>query len=256
MGRTSFLSALGYPMMARRRLWVGTWWVKCLLCLSAAGLFFLNILYDRHEGTYQPAEAYLSVAAWLFIMVALIWWDKVGRRVIGWLGVEEMRPGLGWIIWVIIVVIGGLVLSIYIMSTYTGSNREVVTTVPAVVGFSVPIVSAMLAALTITAANYSQLAREQRAEVLRVAQKLVVATVSFVLFVVVFSLLSVFEKKYGTVDPNKLAWGINEVNGGVLYWLSGLSLFLGSGLFVLGTGELVDVLAKVRRVGDRSLRRG
>ncbi len=255
MGRTNFLSALGYPIVAQRHWWVRTWWGKCLVSLIAGGLFILNILYDKHKGTFQLSEVYFSFAVWLFLLVALIWWDKVGRRIIGWLGLDEMRPGFGWIIWVIIVLIGGLVLSIYVMSRYAGPNAEIVTAAPEVVGFSLPIVSAMLAALTVTAANYSHLARERRAEVLRIAQKLVVATVSFVLFVVVFFSLSVYEKKFGAIDPNKLAWGVNAIYGGTLFWLSGISLFLGSWLFILGTGELIDVLAKLRGVNSQSQHR-
>jgi hypothetical protein len=258
MGRENFLSTLGYRIVGRRRQWVMAWWGKLLICLLLGGLLFLcTLLLAKHDKTFQPASAYLVFGAWLFFSVAWIWWNAIGRRVTGWLGMDmDAIPGNGWIVWVIISMVGSLFIPLYVLMTYAGPDSTVVTAAPAVVGFSIPIVGTMLAALAITAANYPKIAREHRAELLRVAQKFVVATVSFILFVIVFSFLLAFQKQFGVVDPNEFAFGAKDIYGGVLFWMSALSLFLGSGLFILGAGELVSVLVKLRNVWVGGLRRG
>jgi hypothetical protein len=101
--------------------------------------------------------------------------------------------------------------------------------------------------LAIAGANYTRRETERRLEMLRVAHKFVLATSFFILFVLAYFFLTVFTETIGQVNPNSLAWGKQEVYGGVLFWLSGISLFIGPFLFVLGSGELLSALVKLRR---------
>jgi hypothetical protein len=239
----------------------GMWWKKCLLCLLVGGLLSLFLLYEKLAGAFQLSHAYFTAGAWLFFAV-MVWWSEGRRRVSGWIGWDVVtRRGAGWLVWAIVSGIVAGLLAMYVVWAYALTSEPNVANTgitPAVLAFSVPVVSAMLSGLAISAANYSRIASEHRTEMLRVAQKFVVATVLLIVFVVTFSFLLLVEKRFGQIDPNRLAWGQAEVSGGIFFWLSALSLCLGSFLFVLGVGELVSALVTLRgdgsRTGDPSVR--
>jgi TRAP-type C4-dicarboxylate transport system permease small subunit len=133
---------------------------------------------------------------------------------------------------------GGLLISFYLL---LGSKSSAI---PPELQFSIIPVAAVLGGLVIAGANYSKIELEQRAELLRVAQKLIVATISFIFFVMLFYFVNI-----GTdLQPNQLPTSSLDLVRLIFFYLATFIFFFGTTLFVLGIIDLALGLKNLKRI--------
>ena len=132
---------------------------------------------------------------------------------------------------------GGLLLSIYLL---LGNSIAVI---PPVLQFSIIPVTAVLGGLVISGANYSDITTESRSELLRVAQNLIVATIAFIVFAVLFFLSNIGE----SIDPNQIPTTQLEWTKFVLFWIALLLFVSGTFLFVVGIINLAIGLNNLKK---------
>jgi hypothetical protein len=254
LSKEIFLKDLGYKhnpckpskkffetLSGRFLIWIG---IGIYLALALG----IELLFKTFEFSHLFAFSIAWVSSLLFVL-----WDKVRKNLLTWSGLDEKPPNTT--LFGISIPLA-LLLSIYIVLSYakvsSSSNPELNTPlleyIPAVLGFSCPVISATLAGLAISSANYSKISMQGRFDMLRAGHKLILATCFFVLFTVIFSLLTLFEKNFGQVNPNHLAWDRYAIIGGTLFWGAAFSLVLGPFFFIQGSGTLLTRLVKLRKL--------
>lgn len=207
---------------------------RFLLSLITALLFGLLLLYDWYADNFKVSHAVL--VGLIFILGMLVvhvnkirdWW----RRAIEFVGLETTG-----VLRLQISVFGALLLSIYLLLS------DAVAVIPTVLQFSIIPITAVLGGLVIAGANYSKITPESRSELLNVAQNLIVATIAFIFFAVVFFAANIGSK----FDPNQIPTTQLEWIKLVLYWFALLSFLLGTVLFVIGIINLAIGLNKLKK---------
>jgi hypothetical protein len=108
--------------------------------------------------------------------------------------------------------------------------------------FSIIPVTATLGGLVISGANYSQLTTIQRNELLRVAQKFIVSTVSFIFFIALFSFALVGKRLNLNIFPSNSI----DITRWILSWFAVGMFVTGVILFVLGIIDLALALKNIK----------
>ena len=123
---------------------------------------------------------------------------------------------------------------------------------PGVGDFSVVVTAVALGALMITAANSSRISNRIRERALMAGQKLILAGILLALFSVFFMVYS----SVGAIDPNTLDFSLGGWGRGVPFWLTELSLVIGSMLFAAGIVEVAFLLREVRMTPRDDVKNG
>lgn len=226
------MNVYGLILLLIRKVW-GWRWIR--IPLMTAVLFGAVLLYEWKLDSYEISHGYL-LAAIFIVTLAYRWLRSPLRWLIDFLGLEKEHS---------VVKLEGCIFGGFIISIYLLLSSEV-NLVPPVLQFSIIPVTAMLGGLVIAGANYSKILPEQRTELLRVAQKLIVATISFIFFAALLSLSEVG----GSVDPNILPSSSLGVVKLILFWLAVGLFFSGTGLFVLGVIDLAIGLKNLKEKGE------
>jgi hypothetical protein len=137
----------------------------------------------------------------------------------------------------------GVLVCVY--SVYSVSEQGSLNA-PGLGDFSVIVTAFALGALMITAANNNTISDTTRENVLRSAQKLIIAGIMLGLFVVFFMFFDIIFKSLGGIDPSTLDFSPDGWKRGVSFWLTELSLVIGGLLFAAGIVEVVFVLREIR----------
>lgn len=194
---------------------------RFLLSLVTALLLGLVLLYECWAGNYEVSHGVLFglvfIIGMLFLHVNRM--RVRGEEITKFMGLEKsgafrLMAGL----------LGGFFLSIYLLLS------DSIAVIPPVLQFSIIPITAVLGGLVIAGANYAHITAEQRSELLRVAQNLIVATIAFIFFTVILFAANIGE----SIDPNKIPTTQLEWIKFVLYWSALLSFFSGTCLFVIG----------------------
>ncbi len=207
---------------------------RIYLSLVIALLFGLLLVYEWKSGSFQISHGYLIgtiyVLAMLFWHVGKLraWWSWI----VDFTGLEKSGIFQMWI-----GLFGGLLISIYLL--LSGKNDVI----PPVLQFSIVPVTATLGGLVVAGANYSKISLERRSELLRVAQSLIVATIAFIFFAVLFYLADIG----GSVNPNHLPSTQLEWIKLLFYWLAVVFFFSGTSLFVVGIIDLAIGLKNLKK---------
>ena len=130
----------------------------------------------------------------------------------------------------------GIFLSVYLLL------GGVVTPVPPTMQFQIITVSAALGGLVIASANFGKISKKRRVELLRVGQKLITATVSFIFFIALFLFVDL-----SNVDPSKFAGGIDAWVRGILFWSAAFFFFGGACIFTLGLVDLIIAIKNLKQ---------
>jgi hypothetical protein len=128
---------------------------------------------------------------------------------------------------------GAVLISVYLL--LSGKNDIV----PPVLQFSIIPVTATLGGLVIAGANISKV-KERRIELIKVAQKLIVATIAFIFFASILFLA-------GNIDPsvvptNQIGW-----TKYILFWAATFLFYIGTFLFVIGIVDLALGLMNLKK---------
>lgn len=207
---------------------------RFFLSLAAALSFGLFLLYEWWAGNYQVSHAVLFGFVFILWMLFL----HVNRIRVRWRGITEFM-GLETIGAFRLTVgsFGGLLLSIYLL---LGNSIAVI---PPVLQFSIIPVTAVLGGLVIAGANYSHITPERRSELLKVAQNLIVATIAFIFFAVVFFLSNIGD----SINPNQIPTTQLEWIKFALFWIALLLFVSGTFLFVVGIINLAISLNNLKK---------
>ena len=212
------------------KVW-GWRWIR--FPLLTAIFFGALLFYEWKLGSYQDSHLYLLVG--FFILTLLYRWLRGPLKwLIDFVGLEEEHS----VVKMQACFLGGILLSIYLL---LGDKME---TIPPVLQFSIVPITATLGGLVVAGANYSKILPKQRIGLLRVAQKLIVATLAFIFFAVLVSLSEVG----GSVDLNILPSNTLGTIKWVFLWLSVGLFFSGTSLFVLGIVDLAIGLKSLKIV--------
>lgn len=207
---------------------------RIFFSLIIALLFGLVLVYEWRLGSLEISHVYLM--AIIYILAMLFW--HVGklrewwRWIVDFAGLEKSGIFQLWT-----GLFGGLLISIYLL--LSGKNDVI----PPVLQFSIVPVTATLGGLVIAGANYSKISPERRSELLRVAQSLIVATISLIFFAVLFY----FADIGGSVNPNNLPSTQLEWIKLVFFWLAVVCFFSGTSLFVVGIINLAVGLKNLKK---------
>ena len=98
----------------------------------------------------------------------------------------------------------------------------------------------MLGAFVIAAANSPKITIEQRSKLIRIAQKLMIATLAFIFFTVFWF----FTTLGYDIDPNTLG---TEWAKSFCFWFAAVLFLVATGTFVIGIIELVMSLKNLRQ---------
>ena len=138
-------------------------------------------------------------------------------------------------------VFGAIMLFIYLLVS------DSVAVIPPVLQLSIIPITAVCCVVCccccIAGSNYSNITSESRSELLNVAQNLIIATIAFIFFAVVFFSANIG----GSIDPNQIPTTQLEWIKFLLYWFALLSFVLGTGLFVIGIINLAIGLNKLKK---------
>lgn len=213
-------------------------WKRFWLSLLIAGLFGLILLYQWYLDSLETSHVYSMVI--IYALSMLFWHLKKLREwwsdIIDFLGLEKSFT-TGGFMRLQISIFGGFMISIYLL--LSGEN----TVIPPVLQFSIIPVTATLGGLVISGANYSKIAPDKRAELLRVAQNLIVATIAFVFFATMLSLSNIG----GNIDPNQIPLTSLGWIKLILFWFAVVSFFSGTTLFVMGVINLAVSLKHLKK---------
>jgi hypothetical protein len=201
-----------------------------------AVLFGLLLWYENYTGTYKTSHTYLLSA--IYVVTMLFWHIKKFRIwfkwIIDFLGLEKILTATGFFRFYFCL-IGAFIISIYLLG-----SKDIV--IPPGLQFSIIPVTATLGGLVIAGSNNSKLSPVSRNELLRVAQNLIVATISFIFFVATFALANISKD----FDPNVLPTTDVEWVKFCFYWLSVVFFFIGTALFVVGITDLSLGLKRIK----------
>ena len=205
---------------------------KCWLAASIPVVFGLVLLYEYLTKSFQLSNG-LLFAGTAFITILYIWFNPF-KRVGNWL-LDLIGLG-GQISFMVYEIgfLGGFLLSLYLL---LGGPQVIV---PSILQFSIVPVTATLGGLVIAGANYSSIDPIRRVELLRVAQKMIIATISFIFFAV-FAWLA---QLGGQIDPNE--FGL-EVAKSFFFWFGAFLFVAGAVLFVIGIIELAVSLKNLKK---------
>lgn len=213
--------------MNRRRvlLWLLFYPVMALLMICAWWL-----------GTFQWSQAYTVV---IFSLVAFAVYVRPvwRRRLIDIVGMDRrMASEFGWR-WTLASFLG-LIFSFYFL---LGGIQK---SIPPVLQFTIVAVSSTLGGLVMTSANNQRIGYDRHDELIRVAQKFIVATI---LFLLTAALLFLIVELLGDVDPNVFDISLAGIVRGICFWAMGFWFFTGTFLFSLGIIDLALTLRRLRR---------
>ncbi len=253
-----FLKKLKYThdSLKRGKRFTETIGYRLLVWLFIGIIFGISLWSSSQNNFFQNSSIYCTSFIWLISLPFFIW-NNLRKEILFWTGLEG-RPSIGWNIWFGISTISSIFLSIYLFWPYLGTfaqsgelfKESNLGVIPAVLSFSLPVLSATFSGIAITFSNNSKISLELRSKSLRVAHKLILATIFFISIVILYFFLTLFIQHVGQVNPNSFAWGWPEFEGGLLFWFSELSLALGPWLFIIGSGELLAVFVKSRKVTE------
>jgi hypothetical protein len=130
-----------------------------------------------------------------------------------------------------------LVFSFYVLL----GNAQI--TIPPVLQFNIIIVSSTLGGLVLAAATIPRVRNDAYRELLSVAQKLIVATILFVLATALLFLVELL----GGIEANSFEWTTRGLFRAVFFWATVICFFPGIILFSLGVIDLILVLSRMRR---------
>lgn len=206
-------------------------WRQSISFVVIALYLVLMLDYERASGTFQVSHALLLL---IIAVLAIVFWRFRGlrSRLIDFVGLEgaftSMMPKFG------ICLFGAALISLYLL--LSGKTDPI----PPVLQFSIIPVTATLGGLVVAGANYSHIKQESRSELLRVAQKLIVATIAFIFFAALFLLAD-------GVNPNKVPSTELEIIQFVFFWLAAFLFYAGTMLFILGIIDLAIGLKNLKK---------
>jgi hypothetical protein len=203
-----------------------------IFSLAVIALYFILFLdYERQTGTFQETHQIFLIIVFSLAVVFVLskgWWQWL----IDLVGLEgEFTTSM--LIKIELSTFGAALISMYLL--LSGQNN----TVPSVLQFSIIPISATLGGLVISGANYSKL-NGKRTELLKVAQKLIVATIAFIFFTAILFLA-------GDVKPNVTPSTQIEWTKYVFFWLSAFLFYVGTTLFVIGIVDLAISLKNLKK---------
>jgi len=126
-------------------------------------------------------------------------------------------------------------------SFYILLNGVVKPTSP-VLQFTIITVSATLGGLVLTSANNRRVNRRTHEKLIKVAQKMIV---SAVFFIIIVSLLFMVDFM-GGIDTHHWDFSVIGLTRGLSFWAAGIGFYLGVFLFLMGLLDLVVVLKDLR----------
>jgi hypothetical protein len=197
-------------------------WIALSLCTV---LSILILLYEWLFGSFEWSYAILLFG---ILVVAVIIKLSGTVRIIKWLislvGIEEENQIVTFLGF-----FGGILLSIYLL--ISDPNKSV----PPALQFSIVPITATLAGLVVASSNHKDALPQQKLELLRVAQKLIIVTVCFIFFAIFYFLAGV-----GGNYPDINNWpsGDTEIIKWISEWLAIALFFSGTSLFVIGIIDL------------------
>jgi hypothetical protein len=207
-------------------------WRQILSLVMIALYFILLLDYERKSGTFQEShEIFLIIVFILTTVFSLFqdwwWWfrDLVGME-------GEFTSSV--LARLQICMLGAALISLYLL--LSGQNNVV----PPVLQFSIIPITATLGGLVVAGANYSKINLERRIELLKVAQKLIVATIAFIFFASIYFLA-------GDVKPNVTPLTQFEWIKYILFWLATFLFYSGTTLFVIGIIDLAIGLKALKK---------
>jgi hypothetical protein len=207
--------------------------LKVWLTAATPVLFGSVLYYEYVTNSIQISHGLVFVVATILAIVYL--WSVRFKNGVIWL-TDLLGLEGHFSIWVYEVgFVGGLFLSLYLL---LGGPQNVV---PPILQFSIIPVTATLGGLVIAGANYySGTDIKRRVELLRVAQKFIVATIAFIFFAVLTWLASLG----GPIDPNQ--FGTEWVKS-FFFWVSAILFVLAAIIFVIGMVELAMSLKNLKK---------
>lgn len=211
----------------RIRIW------REIFYLVTIGLYLVLLSdYERKSlGTLLKSnEIFLWIVFALSFIFILVkdWW----RWFIDFIGLEGPLT-IGGIVRLQLSSFGAALISLYLLISQNN-------TVPSVLQFSIIPISATLGGLVVAGANYSKISLELRTKLLKVAQKLIVATIAFIFFAAIFSLA-------GDIKPEVIPSTQPEWIKYISFWVAALLFYLGTTLFVIGIFDLALGLMKLKK---------
>jgi hypothetical protein len=198
-------------------------------------LIFSFFIYFNSLFVSDKTIIYVSAFAAL-IGILLIYFSGDNLRILARISSEESKSTFLQIILVLLVAL----LSLYILLSGT-------VTIPhdnLAFDFSLPGINLVILGIVVTAATIPNINSEGRSGIIQSAVLFFTAAFSFALFISVYSLLSVFEGGKFVVDPNQISIGLKQLIGGILFWVTEVSLVIGAYAFVMGCIKFINALIK------------
>jgi hypothetical protein len=206
---------------------------KLLVVICSFVFLALIIGYELLTDTFQWSHAFIYGIGWFIAFLAVV--TKFVMKTIVWIADLVGLNNEPTVVISIGLIVGPL-MAVYLLLE---SQKAMI---PTTLQFSIVTVTATLGGLVIAGANYSKINYFRRYELLEVAQKLIVATVTFIFFAVFYVLASVGEN----VDPNKWPSSGIEIIKWVFLWISMLLFLSGAGLSVIGIIDLALALKHLK----------
>jgi hypothetical protein len=215
----------------RRKREIKIW--RQIISFVIIALYFILVLdYERVSGTFQTSHVILLVIIGILTIIFSLS-RGLRRLLIDFVGLEGEFTSSMVPKWEICL-FGGVLISLYLL--LSGKTNGI----PPVLQFSIIPVTATLGGLVVAGANYSHIKQEQRSELLKVAQKLIVATIAFIFFAALFFLAD-------DVNPNNLpATGLEAIRF-VSFWFAAFLFYSGTMLFIPGIIDLAIGLKNLKK---------
>jgi hypothetical protein len=165
------------------------------------------------------------------LQAGLITWTKKAIKLIGVDKLDELANLRS-----LVIIIISLPFSFYVL---LGGITE--QTSP-VLQFTIIAVSTTLGGLVLTSANNRRIKRKTHDKLVKVAQKMIVAAVCFIIVVPLLFMVDLT----GGIDVNH--WDMSTLGWirGVSFWLAGIGFYIGIFLFLIGALDLILTMRDLR----------
>ncbi len=210
-------------------------WKISLILLASSLALLVDYLY---QGSFnESGVVVISIIAVFAIVVVLR--PAIGKKFYATTGLDKADKTLGIRIFVVAFFMTFLVFYILL------PDKEEI--IPTALKFNIIMISAVLGGLVLTASGNRRINTKAHDELISIARKLIMATILFLLFVILFYWLEITE----TFNMSIIDLSYDDIFSTLLSYLAIISFYLGIFLFSFGLIDLSITLGHLKRRKQR-----